>query len=118
MNCNDGVDGLSASLSAISISALGALFYFVIGHGTQSAYLLVPHDPNGANWALGCALVVGVLAGYLWHNVPPSSVLMGDAGSRPIGFFLGVLIAVAQNPFLLVFCAFINRVIGCLTGYR
>ena len=106
VNCNDGVDGLSASLSAISISALGALFYFVIGHGTQSAYLLVPHDPNGANWGLGCALVVGVLAGYLWHNVPPSSVLMGDAGSRPIGFFLGVLIAVAQNPFLLVFCAF------------
>ena len=106
VNCNDGVDGLSATLSVVSVGSLGGLFYFVIGNAPQSAYLLVPHDPQGANWALGCVLVIGVLGGYLWHNVPPSSVLMGDAGSRPLGLFLGVVIAAAQNPFLIIFGGF------------
>jgi phospho-N-acetylmuramoyl-pentapeptide-transferase len=106
VNCNDGVDGLSGSLSAISIGAMGILFYAVFGRISQSTYLLIPHNPEGANWALACALIVGTLCGYLWHNVPPSSVLMGDAGSRPIGLFLGILIAVSQNPFLVLFCAF------------
>ena len=106
VNCNDGVDGLSGSLSAISIAAMGLLFYTVIGHAPQSDYLLVPYNLHGADWALTCALLAGSLYGYLWHNVPPSRVLMGDAGSRPIGLFLGIVIAAAQNPFLIVFCAF------------
>ena len=38
--------------------------------------------------------------GYLWHNAYPSKVLMGDAGSRALGFFIGVCVMVSGNPFL------------------
>jgi UDP-N-acetylmuramyl pentapeptide phosphotransferase/UDP-N-acetylglucosamine-1-phosphate transferase len=41
--------------------------------------------------------MVGCLGGYLWHNAHPSAVLMGDAGSRPVGFLLGTLV-VATEP--------------------
>lgn len=52
-------------------------------------------------------LMVGCLLGYLWYNAPPSEVLMGDAGSRPLGLLLGILVAATRNPFLVVIVAFI-----------
>lgn len=107
MNCSDGVDGLSGSLACVSLAALGVLLYLVVGNEGVASYLLIPHDPAGADWALAAALMIGCLFGYLWHNAPPSAVLMGDAGSRPLGLFLGILIAVAMNPFLLAVCGFL-----------
>jgi phospho-N-acetylmuramoyl-pentapeptide-transferase len=107
MNCNDGVDGLSGSLACVTLAALGILLYIVVGNARVSEYLLIPHNPAGANWALAAALMIGCLFGYLWHNAPPSAVLMGDAGSRPIGLLIGILITVALNPFLLVVCGFL-----------
>jgi phospho-N-acetylmuramoyl-pentapeptide-transferase len=100
-NCTDGVDGLSGSLSALALACLGAILYGIVGHEGISAYLLVPHYPDGAIWATMSFLMVGCLAGYLWHNASPSAVLMGDAGSRPIGFLLGVLVLACGNPFLI-----------------
>ena len=45
--------------------------------------------------------MVGSLTGYLWYNSLPSTVLMGDAGSRPMGFLLGLLVLATGNPFLI-----------------
>ena len=49
-NCTDGVDGLSASLSSMSLLFLGIILYVIVGHSTVSAYLLVPHYPQAAAW--------------------------------------------------------------------
>jgi phospho-N-acetylmuramoyl-pentapeptide-transferase len=100
-NCTDGVDGLSASLSILAFIYLGGILYGIVGHSDISSYLLVPHYPDGANWALLAFLMVGCLAGYLWHNSLPSAVLMGDAGSRPMGLLLGMLVMASGNPFLI-----------------
>jgi phospho-N-acetylmuramoyl-pentapeptide-transferase len=100
-NCTDGVDGLSGSLSLLAFIYLGSLLYGIVGHQDISQYLLVPHYPDGAQWAMLAFIMSGCLVGYLWHNALPSTVLMGDAGSRPIGFLLGVLILSSGNPFLI-----------------
>lgn len=100
-NCTDGVDGLSASLSILAFIYLGGILYAIVGHQDISSYLLVPHYPDGARWALLAFIMVGSLAGYLWHNSLPSAVLMGDAGSRPIGLLLGLLVLASGNPFLI-----------------
>jgi phospho-N-acetylmuramoyl-pentapeptide-transferase len=100
-NCTDGVDGLSGSLSLLAFIYLGGILYVIVGHQDISHYLLVPHYPEGAQWAMLAFIMAGCLAGYLWHNALPSAVLMGDAGSRPIGFLLGVLILASGNPFLI-----------------
>lgn len=100
-NCTDGVDGLSASLSILAFIYLGGILYGIVGHVDIAEYLLVPHYPAGANWALLAFIMVGCLAGYLWHNSLPSAVLMGDAGSRPMGLLLGMLVMASGNPFLI-----------------
>lgn len=111
-NCTDGVDGLSASLSILAFIYLGGILYGVVGHAEISSYLLVPHYPDGANWALLAFVMVGCLSGYLWHNSLPSAVLMGDAGSRPLGLLLGLLVMAAGNPFLVVVLAGVVLVNG------
>jgi len=101
-NCTDGVDGLSGTLVLLALTSLGIIFYFVLGHARVAEYLLVPHLADGAQWALLAFTLAGTLMGYLWHNAFPSKVLMGDAGSRALGFFIGVCVIVAGNPFLLL----------------
>ncbi len=111
-NCSDGVDGLSASLSAISMLFLGGTLYVIVGHADIASYLLVPHYEQGADWAILSFVLLGCLAGYLWHNSYPSAVLMGDSGSRPIGLMLGVLVLACGNPFLILVVAFVVLVNG------
>jgi phospho-N-acetylmuramoyl-pentapeptide-transferase len=101
-NCSDGVDGLAGSLTLLSLFALAGLLYGVVGYRPIADYLLIPHNPDGARWAILVATVAGSLAGYLWHNAEPSGVLMGDAGSRLLGMLVGVAVLVAGNPFLIV----------------
>ena len=111
-NCTDGVDGLSASLSGMSILFLGAILYGIVGHADIASYLLIPHYQQGADWAIMAFVMVGCLAGYLWHNSYPSAVLMGDSGSRPVGLMLGVLALATGNPFLILVVAFVVLVNG------
>jgi len=111
-NCTDGVDGLSASLAILAFIYLGGILYGIVGHTDISRYLLVPHYVDGADWALMAFAMVGCLAGYLWHNSLPSAVLMGDAGSRPMGLLIGILVLAAGNPFLIFVVAGIVLVNG------
>ncbi len=101
-NCTDGVDGLSGTLILMAFTALGIVFYFVLGHIKVATYLLVPNIPNGAQWAVMIFTLCGVITGYLWHNAFPSKVLMGDAGSRALGFFMGVLVIISRNPLIIL----------------
>ncbi|MDD5705656.1 MAG: phospho-N-acetylmuramoyl-pentapeptide-transferase [Kiritimatiellae bacterium] len=101
-NCSDGVDGLAGALTLISLFALAALLYGVVGYRPIADYLLIPHNADGARWAIVTATVAGGLAGYLWHNAEPSRVLMGDAGSRMLGLLVGVAVLAAGNPFLII----------------
>lgn len=105
MNCSDGVDGLAGSLGVISLLSLAALLYLVLGYSPVADYLLLPHYPDSAKWAILAATVAGSLSGYLWHNAEPSSVLMGDAGSRMIGLMIGVAVLATGNPLLLIVVA-------------
>lgn len=101
-NCSDGVDGVSGSLSGVAIIILGGLLYTVIGNEVVASHLGIPVNREGANWAIMAFLMVGCIAGYLWYNAPPSQVLMGDAGSRPIGLLIGMLVVATNNPLFLL----------------
>lgn len=104
-NCSDGVDGLAGTLVLISLICLGGFLYVVVGHREVAEYLLLPHQMNGARWAILVFTFVGGLCGYLWHNAHPSRVLMGDAGSRAVGLLLGGAVLATGNPVLIVIVA-------------
>jgi phospho-N-acetylmuramoyl-pentapeptide-transferase len=111
-NCTDGVDGLSSTLLLLALISLAAFLYLIIGIDYIAEYLLLPFYPNSASWAIMTFVLVGALAAYLWHNAHPSTVLMGDAGSRALGFFLGVLVILSGNPFVIVIVATVMLVNG------
>ena len=100
-NCSDGVDGLAGTLTIISLLALAAFLYLVIGYRPVADYLLVPHNYLAVRWAILLMTVAGGFAGYLWWNAEPSKALMGDAGSRFLGLLLGAGVLVTGNPFLV-----------------
>ncbi len=104
-NCTDGVDGLAGSLTLLALFYLGGFLYGIVGHVEVAEYLLLPHNPAGARWAILVFTVTGGLMGYLWHNAKPSAVLMGDAGSRSLGLLLGMAAMAAGNPFLIAVVA-------------
>ncbi|MCQ2610403.1 MAG: phospho-N-acetylmuramoyl-pentapeptide-transferase [Treponema sp.] len=114
-NCTDGVDGLSSTLVLVALISLGCIFYFILGHTDVASYLLVPHLESGAGWGAIAFAMAGVLMGYLWHNAFPSKVMMGDAGSRALGFFIGACVLVTGNPFVILATSsviFINGGLG------
>ena len=86
-NCSDGVDGLSGTLTIISI-----MTFFVIDN------LIGVDDPFNY-----CILLFAVcLLGYLWYNATPSKLLMGDAGSRAMGIFIAITALKSGCPFLFL----------------
>ncbi len=70
VNCTDGVDGLSASLAVVSIGTFLLAYWEELGE-----------------YATAGVIFIGALLAYLWQNAKPSTLLMGDAGSRAMGFF-------------------------------
>lgn len=111
-NCTDGVDGLSSTLVLLALISLGGFLYLIVGNTEISAYLLLPFYEASASWAIMVFTLVGSLAGYLWYNAYPSVVLMGDAGSRAIGFFIGVCIILTGNPFMILLSSTVILVNG------
>ena len=106
-NCSDGVDGLSGSLSVVSLIFLAFLLYGVVGDEVTATQLLIPYDASAGLWAHPAFIMVGCIAGYLWYNAPPSQMLMGDAGSRPIGLLVGILVCASHNVALIVVVGFV-----------
>ncbi len=116
-NCTDGVDGLSSTQVLLALITSASVLYLIMGHKEISAYLLVPHLESGASWGARTFCLSGVLMGYLWHNAYPSHVLMGDAGSRALGFFIGITVMLTGNPFMFLATSsiiFINGGLGLI----
>jgi phospho-N-acetylmuramoyl-pentapeptide-transferase len=99
-NLTDGIDGLAAGTSAISVVALG-LFTFVSGNIIFSSYLNIMYIPNSGEMTVFIAAFAGALIGFLWYNSYPAAVFMGDTGSLTIGGIIAVL-AIAVRKELLI----------------
>ena len=97
VNCTDGVDGLSASL------AVGSIGTFLLAYWEERV--------DYATAGIGC---IGALLAYLWSNAKPSTLLMGDAGSRAMGFFLAILALKSNHPFAFLLAALVFIVDGSL----
>ncbi|HSN48400.1 MAG TPA: phospho-N-acetylmuramoyl-pentapeptide-transferase [Flavobacterium sp.] len=103
-NLTDGIDGLAAGTSAVSVLALG-IFTFVSGNIIFSNYLNIMYIPNSGEMTVFIAAFVGSLIGFLWYNSYPASVFMGDTGSLTIGGVIAVLaIAVRKEMLIPLLC--------------
>ncbi len=85
VNFTDGLDGLAGGLLVISFGAFGIIAYLT------GLYILCAF----------CAVAVGAIAAFLWHNVPPAIFFMGDTGSLALGGALGVIALMTDQVLVL-----------------
>lgn len=75
-NIADGLDGLSTGLLLIALSA----FWF-----------LAQFSPFAGDVSLFIAVIFGVMLPYLYFNIYPARLFMGDSGALALGAMLGVI---------------------------
>ena len=87
VNITDGLDGLAGGTLVFAFVA----FLLV-------ALLNVPAQPN---LAFLCAIIIGALLGFLWFNVHPAQIFMGDSGSLALGATLAVIALITGQILVL-----------------
>jgi len=87
VNFTDGLDGLAGLVAATAFVAYGGIALI-----QEQIYL-----------ARFCFTLVGAIFGFLWFNVHPAELFMGDTGSLSLGATLAVVaLMTGQWPLLLI----------------
>jgi len=88
VNITDGLDGLAG----------GLLVFAFIGFMAIAALNVPFPQPN---LAILCGVIIGAVLGFLWFNVHPAQVFMGDSGSLGLGATLAVTALITGQVMLL-----------------
>jgi UDP-GlcNAc:undecaprenyl-phosphate GlcNAc-1-phosphate transferase len=75
MNFMDGIDGLAGGIAVFSALSLGIMMLL----------------QGRAEPALVAFTLLGAVLGFLFFNLPPARIFMGDSGSLLLGFILAVI---------------------------
>ena len=86
-NCADGVDGLSGTLTIISLMTI---------------YMINNIQKVAPGFSYYILIFTVCILGYLWYNANPSKLMMGDAGSRAMGLFISIAILKTGSPILYI----------------
>lgn len=105
VNLTDGMDGLSSGLLLISFTS-----YLVISY----SFSQVVGNEDYRFIAYLCATVCGSLISYLYFNIKPARVQLGDVGSLSLGTLLAVVTIVTHREFTLLFTSIVFIVNGVL----
>jgi phospho-N-acetylmuramoyl-pentapeptide-transferase len=85
VNVTDGLDGLAGGTLLASFGA----------------YTIIAWSQGRTDLATFSAAIIGALLGFLWFNVNPADVFMGDTGAMSLGTTLAVLALMTNQPLLL-----------------
>ncbi len=99
-NITDGMDGLATGVSAIAGLSFG-IFAYLSGNYIFSEYLNIMHIPNLGELSIFVAAFVGACIGFLWYNVYPAQVFMGDTGSLALGGIIASLALIVRKELLI-----------------
>lgn len=109
VNFNDGLDGLAGGTTALAFAAYGLI-------ALASPQLDLP-------LSLLAAVYVGAILAFLWYNVHPAHLFMGDLGSMGLGAGLASVALMTEHWLLLpligaVFVAEVASVIMQVGYYK
>lgn len=104
VNLTDGLDGLAAGLSIISLLTFGIISWF-------TDWLLGYEDIAVFSFTL-----VGSLLAFLTYNFPKAKVFMGDTGSLSLGATLGAYAIMTRHEVLLILIGlvFVIETLSCI----
>ncbi|MGM0414179.1 MAG: phospho-N-acetylmuramoyl-pentapeptide-transferase [Bacillota bacterium] len=87
VNLSDGLDGLAGGLFIVSCFAFIPILYFL---GYNQIILVI-------------IVTISSCLGFLWYNVNPAQIFMGDTGSLYLGSFLAVIALLTGTSLYLLF---------------
>lgn len=100
VNLTDGLDGLAVSTLIPNFLVFSVISYFFIDHKMISdLYCLA--NMNGQMTIVGISFI-GSLLGFLYYNIYPARVFMGDVGSLSLGAGLAFMAIIIRHEILLV----------------
>ena len=88
VNITDGLDGLAGGTLVFAFVAF--LLIALLNQPDQQPQI-----------AFLCALIIGALLGFLWFNVHPAQIIMGDSGSLSLGATLAVIALITGQILVL-----------------
>lgn len=92
VNLTDGIDGLAGSVTLIV-----TIFMSIIGITTRDT----------TDVLLLTLPIAGALLGFLFYNIHPAKIFMGDTGSLMLGGFLVASAFLLKIPLILIICGFV-----------
>ncbi len=100
VNITDGLDGLAGGLLLFEFLAYGAITYM------RWMFIL-----SGF-----CFIISGILLAFLWFNIRPAKVFMGDTGSLAFGATLAIIALQTDTliPFIVMSGVFIFEMISVI----
>ncbi len=91
VNFTDGLDGMAGLITATALTAFGGIA-LIQGQTFLGRF---------------CFTLIGAIFGFLWFNVHPAQLFMGDTGSLALGATLGVVALMTGQWLLLPIIAII-----------
>ncbi len=104
VNLTDGLDGLATGLSIISLITFGII---TLNTGWLEGYIEI---------SLFIFTLVGSLLGFLFFNINPAKIFMGDTGSLALGAVLGSIAILTRHEVLLILIGivFVIETLSCI----
>ena len=104
VNLTDGLDGLAGGLSLIALITFNII---LLNTGWLQGYMEI---------SLFISLVIGSLICFLFYNLYPAKIFMGDTGSLSLGALLGTIAILTRHELLLVIIGivFVIETLSCL----
>ncbi|WEV72859.1 phospho-N-acetylmuramoyl-pentapeptide-transferase [Bifidobacterium sp. ESL0790] len=103
VNLTDGLDGLAAGSSMISLAGYTVIAFWESYHvkgGPKPGFQYAVSDPLDLTIIAACAAVA--CFGFLWYNSNPATIFMGDTGSLALGGLFAALSIATHTEFLAV----------------
>ena len=101
VNITDGLDGLAIVPAIVCFSCFTAITWLT-GNKVFAEYLNIPYVAGVGELAILGSAIIGAGLGFLWYNVPPARIFMGDTGSLATGASLGAMAILTASELLLV----------------
>lgn len=100
VNFTDGLDGLAGGLLLFQFLAYGAITY------NQKLFIL----------SAFCFMISGILLAFLWFNISPAKVFMGDTGSLALGATLATIACMTDTiiAFIIMSSIFIGETLSVI----
>lgn len=104
VNLTDGLDGLAGGLSLIAYLAFAII--------TLNAVWLEGYYEI----AIFCFILIGGILAFLFYNINPAKIFMGDTGSLTLGATLGSIAILTRHEVLLILIGivFVAETITCI----